>query len=77
MNTIPGKKSLFIPSYLGVLYISTSQLNTKPGSKIIEPSGRKIEDSPSILVMHCGGKSIGQVPLLNLRNQIGSSFLEI
>ena len=43
MNTIPGKKSLFIPSYLGVLYISTSQLNTKPCSKIIEPSGRKIQ----------------------------------
>jgi hypothetical protein len=35
------------------------------------------EDSPSILVMHCGGNSIGQVPLLDLRNQIGSSLWEI
>jgi hypothetical protein len=35
------------------------------------------EDSPSILAMHCGGNSIGQVPLLDLRNQIGSSLWEI
>lgn len=35
------------------------------------------EDSPSILVLHCGGNSIGKVPLLDLRNQIGSSLWEI
>ena len=35
------------------------------------------EDSPSILAMQCGGNSIGQLPLLDLRNQIGSSLWEI